>query len=360
MTGAVRSEPRAPGGVEIGASAVQSIAAPVEALPFTLGKKELGLALETDLEWRPLALRHPEHFHRFKIQAGILSGFREYLTKAGFTEICTPKLVAGNAEGGSNVFTLPYFGASASLAQSPQLYKQMMVGAFGRVFETSHVYRAEQHNTARHLNEYVSLDLEMGFIRNFGEIMAMETACLKHVLERLKTEYAESLAAFPRKLPEITTVPVLHLEEALEMLGEPSGPGSLSNEQEKKLCELVEQRFGSEFVFVTHYHAEERPFYAKEDPERPGETLSFDLLFRGIEITTGGQRIHEYEELLAKMKRRRMEPEPFRHYLMAFQFGLPPHGGLGLGLERLTARLTGEENVRQGSLFPRDIGRLAP
>ena len=241
-----------------------------------------------------------------------------------------------------------------------------MVGVFLRVFEVGKVYRAEPHSTSRHINEYVSLDVELGFIDGFEDLMRLEARLLDAMFQKLKECNAEALSALAITLPKVTEIPCLHLEEAFDLISEQNGgeqverSGSLTAQQEKQLCKAVFERYGSEFVFVTHYSSEERPFYAKDDPANNNTTLSFDLLFRGLEITTGGERIDGLEELTAKMKRRGMALEPFKHYLMIFKHGMPRHGGFAIGLERLTALLLGEENVRQGSLFPRDINRLAP
>lgn len=365
IRGLCRAEERAPGGYEIAAEHLEVLSAPEEPAAISLGKKKLGLSLETELEQRPLTLRHRYPYHLFRVQQGLVQGFRQALATRGFTEIFSPKLAGSSAEGGANVFSLEYFGQEACLVQSPQLYKQMMVGVYSRVFETGHVYRAEQHCTSRHLNEYVSLDLEVGFIEGLEELVELQTAVVREMMTWLSKYCGESLQECEIRLPEMNSVPVLHLEEAKAMLKECSEEdyshcGSLPARAERELCKAVYEKFGSEFVFVTHYTSAERPFYAKESPGNSHETESFDLLFRGMEIVTGGMRINQYQELVEKMKRRKIEQEPFRHYLTAFRYGMPPHGGSGMGLERLTMLLAGEENIRRGSLFPRDMKRLAP
>ncbi len=292
-------------------------------------------------------------------------GFREYLQQQEFTEIHSPKIVSSGAEGGSNIFRLDYFGRKAYLAQSPQFYKQMMVGAYERVFEAGPVFRAEKHSTVRHLNEYTSMDFEMGFIDSFEDIMDMEQAMLKYTMKLLREKYAAELARLEVKLPSADNIPRVTFARAKELVSEKYGrrirdPFDLEPEEERLIGELFREEYDSDFVFVTHYPSKKRPFYAMDDPADPRYTLSFDLLLRGLEITTGGQRIHDYEEQKAKMLAKGMDPEDFRDYLMIHKYGMPPHGGLGIGLERLLMMLTGKTNVRQCVLFPRDQSRLEP
>ena len=283
----------------------------------------------------------------------------------GFTEIHTPKLGAKSAEGGANLFKLEYFHRPAILQQSPQFYKQMMVGVFDRVFETAPVFRAEKHNTKRHLNEYTSLDFEMGYIDGFEDIMEMETGFLQYTMELLKTSYAKELELLKIKLPDVTSIPRVRFDEAKQRVAEKynrqfRNPFDLEPEEEVLIGQYFKEEYGSDFVFVTHYPSKKRPFYAMDDPADETYTLSFDLLFRGLEITTGGQRIHDYNKLMEKIAKRGMETEGMESYLSAFKHGMPPHGGLGIGLERLTMQLIGEDNVREATLFPRDLSRLEP
>ena len=301
----------------------------------------------------------------FQIQARICQAFREFLDGQHFTEIHTPKLVAAGAEGGANIFSLSYFGEQAYLAQSPQFYKQMMVGVFERVYEIAPVFRAEKHDTARHLNEYTSVDFEMGYIENFEDIMAMEQEMLRYTFGRLQETCGAELSLLKAEVPVITEIPRIRFSEAKELVSRVykrafSEKLDFEPEEEKLLCEYVKKTTGSDFVFVTHYPSAKRPFYAMDSRENPAETESFDLLFRGLEVTTGGQRIHNYREQVEKIESRGMHVEAFESYLMMHRCGMPPHGGLGLGLERFTARLLGFENVRNASLFPRDIHRLIP
>ena len=333
-------------------------------LPIEINKKELEINLETMLNNRVLSLRHEKVNSIFKIQNLIVKGFREFLTKEGFTEIFTPKIVAEGAEGGTEIFEIKYFENKAYLAQSPQFYKQMMVGAgFERVFEIAHVYRAEQHNTNRHLNEYISMDFEMGFIENEEDIMNMEERLLKYVLNKVEKEGKRDLEILNTVMPNIeNTIPRIKLSEALEILRKEYNKtdidGDLDPEGEKLICEYAKEKLGCEFIFLTHYPRRKRPMYTMPCGER--ETHSFDLLFRGIEITTGGQRIHEYDMLIENIKYKGLNPEKYHSYTSIFKYGMPKHGGLAIGLERITMQILGLENVREASLIPRDRTRLTP
>ena len=283
----------------------------------------------------------------------------------GFTEIHSPKINFAGAEGGTNVFKLDYFGKQVYLAQSPQLYKQAMVAVYERVFEIAPVFRAEHHDTSRHLNEYMSMDFEMGFIDSFEDIMNMEVGVLKYIMNLLKTEYQNEVDLLKIEIPEIKEVPVLKFMEAKEIIMkkfkyQPSDMKDFDPEEEQILGKYAKKQFNSDFIFITHYPSKKRPFYTMDDPEDPEYTLSFDLLFRGLEITSGGQRVHDYHEQVAKMEKLGMNPEEFATYLMLHKYGAPPHGGLGLGLERLTMHLLGAKNVREATMFPRDINRVSP
>lgn len=365
FTAHVAEEPRSKMGYELQLKEVEILSKPAEASPIVINNKLVDTSIENLLNFRPITLRNEKQRAIFKIQEGITRGMREFLMRENFTEIHTPKIVYAGAEGGANIFKLDYFGKEAYLAQSPQFYKQMMVGVFERVFEIAPVFRAEKHDTARHLNEYTGVDLEMGYIESFEEIMETETKMLQNVMCCLKEHYAAELELLQVELPVIETIPQIKFREAKEFIAkeyhrEIKDYEDFEPEEEKLLCELMKQKTGSEFVFVTHYPSKKRPFYAMESRKNPEETESFDLLFRGLEITTGGQRIHSYEEQVKKMEKRSMNVELFESYLMMHKYGMPPHGGLGLGLERFTSKLLGQENVRLSTLFPRDIHRLVP
>ncbi len=363
--GTVRDDARAPNGFEIAVSQIERLSSPAEPLPVPVSKWKLNLNLDTELSLRPVVLRNLRRRSVFKIQEGLGRAFREYLQGQQFTEIHTPKIVHAGAEGGSNIFRLDYFGRKAFLAQSPQFYKQMMVGVFERVYELAPVFRAEKHNTPRHLNEYTSMDFEVGFIRSFTDLMCFETGYLQHAMALLASEYAADLKRLNVTLPDVSRIPTVRFDEIKRLVAEKYGrntrdPYDLEPEEEQLISRYAKEEWGSDFVFVTHYPSKKRPFYAMDDPSDPRYTLSFDLLFRGMEVTTGGQRIHDYQAQVDKMIARGMHPEEFTQYLMLHKHGIPPHGGLGIGLERLTMKLCELENVRYACLFPRDLNRLEP
>ena len=365
VMGVVKAEERAPQGFEIRLKEIRVLSRPAEPLPLAVSKWKLNTSLETKLSLRPISLRNVRERAKFKIQEGIVRGFRDYLLSRDFTEIRTPKIVARGAEGGSNVFKLEYFNKKAELGQSPQFYKQTMVGVYDRVFEAAPVFRAEKHNTTRHLNEYTSLDFEMGYIDSFRDVMDMETGMLQYVMKLLEQDYKKELDMLGVTLPEVGRIPAVRFDQAKELVSRKydrkiRNPYDLEPEEELLIGRYFQEEYGSDFVFVTHYPSKKRPFYAMDDPADPRFTLSFHLLFRGLEVTTGGQRIHDYREITAKMEKRGMDPEDIASYLMIFKYGVPPHGGLGIGLERLTMRLLDEQNVREASLFPRDVTRLEP
>ena len=365
VKGILHEEERAPHGRELRIRHIDILSTPAEPLPMAIDKWKLNTSLEAKLNYRPISLRNIQERSKFKIQEALTKAFRDYLYGQGFTEIHTPKIGARGAEGGANLFKFSYFHKPAVLAQSPQFYKQMMVGVFDRVFETGPVFRAEKHNTKRHLNEYTSLDFEMGYIDSFEEIMAMETGFLQYAMNLLKTEYAKEVQILKLEIPDVSKIPAVRFDVAKELVSQKynrkiRNPFDLEPEEEALIGQYFKEEYGSDFVFVTHYPSKKRPFYAMDDPEDPTYTLSFDLLFRGMEITTGGQRIHDYHELLAKMEKRGMTDEGMEQYLSAFKHGMPPHGGLGIGMERLTMKMMNEDNVRETTLFPRDLSRLEP
>lgn len=364
-TGLVRADPRSRQGFEILLQQCRTVGSPHQEPPVSISGRELDLSLETLLDLRPLTLRRQQQRAIFTIQSALCQGIRTFLQQQGFTEIHTPKLVQTGAEGGANIFPLEYFGRPAYLAQSPQFYKQTMVGVMERVYEIGPVFRAEKHDTSRHLNEYTSVDLEMGFVYSAEELMALEGAMLRRAFAQVQAACSQELALLGAEVPAVEAIPAIPFAEAKARVareyGRPAGdPGDFEPEEERLLCESIQRETGSELVFVTRYPTAKRPFYAMDCPEDPACTLSFDLLFRGLEVTTGGLRIHDYCRQVEKMKRLGLDPAAFESYLMAHKCGLPPHGGLGLGLERLTARLLGLPNLRQASLFPRDIHRLTP
>ncbi len=330
-------------------------------LPF---EKEAPLNLDTYLDYLPLTLRTDKARAIFKVQSVIINAFREFLTSEGFTEFQAPKLIGEDAEGGANSFNVEYFKHTAHLAQSPQLYKQIMVGIFERVFAAGNVYRAEKHSTTRHLNEYTSLDLEMGFIKDHTDVMKMETKLLAFIMKKLAETCSVEFATLGADIPEVPAeIPSLKLREAQRVIKDEFGTDcsnepDLEPQHERWLCEYSKKKFNSDFIFVTHFPISKRPFYTYEDENDPGYAKGGDLLFRGVEITTLAQRIHDYDTLVKSMEKKGLNPEKFSFYLQAFKYGMPPHGGLGLGLERLTAKLLNLENVKEAALFPRDLNRI--
>ena len=365
VTGQIKDEERAPHGKEVRLSTIRHLSHVSCPLPLPIDKWKLNTSLEAKLDRRSLSLRNIRERARFRIQEGIVRGFRDFLYEQGFTEIHTPKIGAKSAEGGANMFRLSYFHRPAVLQQSPQLYKQMMVGVFDRVFETGPVFRAEKHNTRRHLNEYTSLDFEMGYIHSFLDICAMETGFLQYTMNLLEKEYSKELKLLNITLPDVEKIPYVRFDEAKRLVSEKynrkiRNPFDLEPEEEELIGKYFKEEYKADFVFVTHYPSKKRPFYAMDDPEDTRYTLSFDLLYHGLEITTGGQRIHDLSMLEEKIQEKGMTEEGLEQYLDAFRFGMPPHGGLGIGLERLTMQLLGEDNVREACLFPRDMSRLEP
>ena len=366
VEGILEQNEKAPNGIEIRMESIRILSEPAsEMMPLAISKWKLNTSLDAKLNYRSIALRNIRERAKFKIQEGITRAFRDFLYEQGFTEIHTPKIGARSAEGGANLFRLEYFHRPAILQQSPQLYKQMMVGVYDRVFETAPVFRAEKHNTKRHLNEYTSLDFEMGYIDGFEDIMAMETGFLQYMTALLAKDYQRELKVLNITLPDVEKIPAVRFDEIKQKVSEKydrriKNPFDLEPEEEQLISQYAKEEWDSDFVFVTHYPSKKRPFYAMDDPEDTRYTLSFDLLYKGMEITTGGQRIHDYRMLCEKLEARGMETEGLTHYLDTFKHGMPPHGGLGIGLERLTMKLVGEDNVRETTLFPRDLSRLEP
>ncbi len=333
-------------------------------LPFA---NDAELNIDTLLDYRPLTLRRAREEAIFKVQSVILSSFKDFLNSEGFTEFRAPSLVGGDAEGGTEVFKVPYFyDQTAYLATSPQLYKQMMVGVFERVFTVVNVFRAEKHSTTRHLNEYTSLDLEMGFIEGPEDVMKLESRLLKYVTEKLKEKCTHEFkllnVEFPL-IPDGEMFPSMKLTDAQKLISDSTGVDctqepDLEPEHERWLSEYAKKEFNSDFIFITNYPRTKRPFYAMDDEKLEGRTKCYDLLFKGLELLSGSQREHRYDVLIDKMKWKGLNPEKFSFYLQAFKYGMPPHGGLAMGLERLTARFLNIPNIKEATLFPRDINRI--
>ncbi|MDU2491633.1 MAG: aspartate--tRNA(Asn) ligase [Clostridium celatum] len=364
VTGEVKESNNKLNFFEIVVEEIEVINNSINELPIEVNKEFLECNLDTMLSNRVLSLRHPKVNAIFKVQNEIVNGFREFLNSKGFTEIRTPKIVKEGAEGGADLFEVKYFEDKAYLATSPQFYKQMMVSAgFERVYEIGHAYRAEEHNTNRHLNEYVSMDLEMGFINDEKDIMNIEEQMLKYILNKLNINCKEYFELLDVSIPEIKeSIPRIDFNEALNILKKEYNKsdleGDLDPEGEKLIYKYVKEKYNSEFVFLTNYPRKKRPMYTMPLGEKG--THSFDLLFKGIEITTGGQRIHEYEKLIENIKYKGFNPEEYESYLDAFKYGMPKHGGFAIGLERITSKLLDLENVREATLFTRDRKRLIP
>jgi nondiscriminating aspartyl-tRNA synthetase len=369
VTGRLREDPRARAGFEIDVDTILVLNPAGHQLPFNAAADLGGIGIDARLAYRPLSVRNEKLGQVFRIQGAILEQFRAFLRAHGFTEIITPKILASGSEGGTNLFAIDYFGRTAYLAQSPQLYKEHGVAAFERVFETGHVFRAEPHASSRHLTEYYSLDLEVGFIDSARDLIALEKALLSSIFDYLNTHHGAVLAQHGMPaLPSLDGAPVWEFGECLERLAHEHGTRHLTDdldpEAERQLCTLAERESGISALFVIGFPLSARPFYTA--PRRAdggahiGAAESFDLLFRGVEITTGGQRLHERASLEAALRARGMDPAAFEHHLRMFELGMPPHGGLAIGLERLTAQILGLANVRDAVLYPRDRYRLTP
>ena len=352
------------GEIEVTAHKIK-VLSKAQTLPFDMGEANLNLELPTLLDHRALTLRHPKVAAIFKVQDTLVSSFRDTLKKEGFIEVFVPTIVAAATEGGAEVFSIDYYNHKAYLGQSPQLYKQIMVGAFERVFTIAHAYRAEPSVTTRHLSEYVSLDAEFGFINSWQDLMDMAEKVVLGMIEMVKKENANEIdSIFKIKLPEIKNrIPRLKMREAQEIIFKRKKTDhrkepDLDPSDEKEICNWAKEQTGAPFVFITHYPTKKRPFYTMPDPENPEYTLSFDLLGINEEWVTGGQRINDYEMLLSNMKKFGVNPKDFEIYLQAFRYGMPPEGGFAMGLERITKDLLGLSNVREASLFPRDMERV--
>jgi nondiscriminating aspartyl-tRNA synthetase len=366
VSGIATPNEQAPGGVELTEPRVTVLSTLASPSPFDLYRPTVPATLPTILDHAPVALRHPQLRAPHVLAAASVAGYRAALDGLGFTEIHTPKIVGSATESGANVFEIDYFGTRAYLAQSPQFFKQTMVGVFERVYETGPVFRAEPHDTARHLAQYTSLDAEFGFIEDHHDVMVVLREALVGMLGAVRERAEAECELLGVRLPEVPArLPEIHFTDAQELLAahtdeDPRGEPDLAPAHERWLSEWALRERGSEFLCVTGYPMRKRPFYTHPEPGRPEYSNSFDLLFRGLELSTGGQRLHRYEDYVAALAARGEGTEAYAGYLQAFQHGMPPHGGFALGLERWVARLIGVENVRLATLFPRDITRLSP
>lgn len=350
------------GTVELAAEKV-TVLSKSEEMPFDMGGEELNLELPTLLDYRTLTLRHPKIKEIFKVQAAVLEGFREAAKELGCTEVTVPTISASATEGGAEVFMVDYYGHSAYMTQSPQLYKQMVIPSMERVFTIAKAYRAEPSVTTRHLSEATQMDCELGFV-NFEELLdALElvgSKTLKYVeekCEKILTDYDVPKIKIPSKIPRLT------MREAQKLILERTGVDhtkekDLDPEDEKEICKWALEEKDSDLVTITHYPTKKRAFYTAPDPKDPEYSLSYDLLFRGLEILSGSQRVSDYNELVSAIKDRGMDPANFEMYLQAFKYGMPPEGGFSFGLERITMKILELKNVREASLFPRDMERV--
>jgi nondiscriminating aspartyl-tRNA synthetase len=361
VIGTVVANETAPRGVELVEPELRVLGEPAVPPPFDLYRPALNAALPTQLDHASVSLRHPSRGAALRVGAAAVAGFRSTLDAQRFVEVHTPKIVESATESGANVFALDYFGRPAYLAQSPQFYKQLMVGVFERVYEVGPVFRAEPHDTVRHLAQYTSLDAELGFIADHRDVMAVLRDALAGMLAAVGDRAAEPLGALGASRPEVPTqIPAVHFTEALRIAGAPADEPDLAPAHERALGEWAVREHGSDFLFVTGYPMVKRPFYTHPDPARPAYSNGFDLLFRGMELVTGGQRLHRHGDYLAALAACGEPLEPYASYVDAFRHGIPPHGGFAIGLERFVARLTGAANVREVTAFPRDLHRLSP
>ncbi|WP_109509332.1 aspartate--tRNA(Asn) ligase [Nocardioides speluncae] len=361
VIGTVTANEAAPGGVEITDPAITLLTEPAATPPVELWRPSLSASLPTLLDNAPVTWRHPAQRARWELAAATVRGFRATLDAAGFTEVQTPKFVASATESGANVFVVDYFGRPAYLAQSPQFYKQQLVGVFERVYEVGPAFRAEPHDTVRHLAEYVSLDVELGFVQDHRDVLAVLRDVVAGMVAGVREYAAPAVERTGAELPVVPAeIPVIHFADALALVGAPEDEPDLAPEHERALGEWARREHGSDFLAVEGYPMVKRPFYTHPQPGDERWSNSFDLLFRGLELVTGGQRLHRHSDYVAAITANGEDPATYASYLQSFAHGMPPHGGFAIGLERWTARLVEAANIREVTLFPRDLNRLAP
>ena len=350
VEGIVKKDERAKGGYEMKAEKIEIITKSKETLPFDLEKDDINLNLNTLLDYRVLSLRHPKVQSIFRLYDLLLKSYDEAMREEGFVEIKTPKILGSASEGGANFFQVDYFDKKAVLAQSPQFYKQIMVGVFDRVFEIGPVFRAEPHFTTRHVNEYISLDAEMGYIDNFYDVAKTLNRVIKKMFFQMGIE----------DVPE--GIPYIKLSEMRKIIKEKYNydipeETDIDPRGEELAGQYAKEEFNSDFIFLTHYPIDYRPFYTMS---KGNEAMGFDLLYKGLEIATGGQRINEYDELIESMKRKNVGIKGMEFYVNAFKYAIPPHGGWGMGSERIIKQILGLDNIKEAVLFPRDVKRITP
>ncbi|MEI7579670.1 MAG: aspartate--tRNA(Asn) ligase [bacterium] len=366
-SGIVKEAKQAELGVEI-TNVQLKITNPVHELwPIEVNKNEIHANLETILDYRPLSLRNRRIQAVFKIQATLVKAYREILTKEDFVEFFGPNIIGASSEGGSELFKVKYFDNEAMLSQSAQLYKQIMVGAYERVFALMKCFRAEKSNTRRHITEATQFEFEMAFINSFEEVMDMLEKVVKYMVKTVKTECAKEVALLDGKIlnaPEDVAFPRIPFHDAQQIYFERTGLDErkeidLSPAAEKELCQYAREKFGTDFIFIPHFPTQKVAFYAKPNEKNPEVADYFDLLAGEAEITSGGQRINDHDELVESLKRKGLNPANFTDYLMIFKYGMPKHGGFGMGMERFTMQLLQLENVREATTFPSDTKRVA-
>ena len=350
VEGIVKKDERAKGGYEMKAEKIEIITKSKETLPFDLEKDDINLNLNTLLDYRVLSLRHPKVQSIFRLYDLLLKSYDEAMREEGFVEIKTPKILGSASEGGANFFQVDYFDKKAVLAQSPQFYKQIMVGVFDRVFEIGPVFRAEPHFTTRHVNEYISLDAEMGYIDNFYDVAKTLNRVIKKMFSQMGIE----------DVPE--EIPYIKLSEIRKIVKEKYNydipeETDIDPRGEELAGQYAKEEFNSDFIFLTHYPIDYRPFYTMSEGN---EAMGFDLLYKGLEIATGGQRINEYDELIESMKKKNVGIKGMEFYVNAFKYAIPPHGGWGMGSERIIKQILGLDNIKEAVLFPRDVKRITP
>ena len=361
VTGVVSANPQAPGGVEVVEPEFRALTDPADTPPIELWRPTISAGLPTMLDHAQVTWRHPLQQAKWHLAAASLHGFRAALDVAGFTEVQSPKLVESATESGANVFAVDYFGRPAFLAQSPQFYKQVLVGVFERVYEIGPVFRAEPHDTVRHLAEYVSLDVELGFIEDHRDVIRVLRDVIAGMIVAIRERASDAVDLLGADIPQVPAhFPIVPFPEALEIAGAPAHEPDLAPEHERALGSWAKEVHDSDFVVVEGYPTLHRAFYTHPDPADPHWSRGFDLIFRGIELVSGAQRLHRYGDYVATLEQRGLPLAPYQAYIDAFRYGIPPHGGFAIGLERWTGRLIEASNIREVTLFPRDLHRLAP
>jgi len=351
------------GGIEMEIKEFE-ILSEAQELPVDISQTEMNLHLETLLDHRNITIRNEKVKAIFAVYSEVLKSYSDFMRSRNFLEIKTPKILSSCTEGGAEFFKVKYFEKDAFLAQSPQFYKQAGVGAFERVFEIGSVFRAEPHFTSRHINEFVGLDAEMGFIDSADDVMDELEETMKYVFSEVAKNCQKEMNLFGADIDVPKKFVRVKFSEALEILKndfEKDIEGmDIDPEGERLICQWAKREHGSDFIFLTNYPWTIRPMYIMPDPENPKETFGFDLLYRGVELASGGQRIHNHDALVENMKKKGLNPDDFESYLEIFKYGMPPHGGWGLGSERIVQKILGLKSIKEAILFPRDVKRLTP